>query len=180
MMIDGGMGMKEKLLKKKYIIRLSILLVIIAVLSLCIYYSWPRNININYDGVKYQAANQNTYENVKVNVEGKLRKKLFSGEADFNGKIIVDGITLDYSNYPLTFTNKGTGVLDSIKSGNIITYGSIIISNSFDNFTIMIYENGEWSSKDGWLISAPCRNRKEAEATSNLLFKRLNPEINIK
>ncbi|MDV3428979.1 MAG: hypothetical protein LIR50_18465, partial [Bacillota bacterium] len=130
--------------------------------------------------VKYQAANQDTYENVKVNVEGKLRKKLFSGEAKFNGKIIVDGITLDYSNYPLTFTKKGSGVLDFIKDGSFNTYGSIIISNSFDNMTIMIDKNGEWSSEDGWLISAPCSNIKEAAAISNLLFKRSNPEINIK
>lgn len=161
-------------------LRFPVFLIIAAILSLCIYYSWPRNININYDGVKYQAGNQNTCENVKINVEGKLRKKLFSGEAEFNGKIIADGINLDYSNYPLTFTNKGLGVLDSIKSGNFITYGSIIISNTFDNMTIMIYKNGEWSSEDGWLISAPCSNREEAAAMSDLLFKRQHPDVNIK
>lgn len=172
--------MKEKLLKMKKIILFLMFSAVIAVLSFCIYYSWPRNININYDGVKYKAGNSDAYENVKVKIEGKLRKKLFSGKAEFNGGIIMDGITLDYSNYPLTFTNKGVGILDSIESGNMITYGSIIINDYFDSMTIMIDENGGWSSKDGWVISAPCSSRKEAEATSNLLFKRLNPDINIK
>lgn len=163
--------------------RFLIFTVIIAVLSLCIYYSWPRNININYDGVKYQAGNQNTYENVKVNVEGKLRKKLFSGEAEFNGKIIMDGTTLDYSkypNYPLTFNSKGAGTLNYIKSGKTIAYGSIVISDSFKDMAVMIYENDGWSSQDGWVIFAPCSNREEAAAASNILFKRLNPDVTIK
>jgi len=179
-LINGGMGMKEKLYRKKKIIRFLMFSAIIAVLSFCIYYSCPRNININYNGVKYQTGNQDTYENVKVNVEGKLRKKLFSGKAEFNGKIILNDKQFDYSAFPLDLDNKGSGILEYKKSDDPIIYGSIVISGSFENMAVMIYENGGWSSKDGWVISAPCNNREEAAAASNLLFKRLNPGLNIK
>jgi hypothetical protein len=171
-------------LNNKNIILFSTAFIILLGIGFCIIYTYPRNINCNYQGIKYQAGSTQSVKSVQIYVDGKLRKRLFNRGNEFSGKVIIDDIDFDYLVSSLKFDNKGLGLLEYHQSINMNLYGNMLISGMFKNITIQIFEKetggNSWDSTDGWLISAPCNTREKAAVISNVLIKRLNKEVIIK
>lgn len=171
-------------LNRKNVILFSTVLILLLVLGASILYIYPRNIGVNYNGIKYQAKSTDSATSVNIKIEGNLRKKLFNKGSKFYGKIIIDNITFEYTEWPLYFDKRNVGLLEYREADNMKTFGQIITSNSFKTFTLEVFktQNGgySWNSGDGWLISAPANNRNEAVEISNVLLKKLHAETVIK
>jgi len=171
-------------LNNKNAILFSTVFILLLVLAASILYIYPRNISVNYDGIKYQSGSTDNGTSVNIEIEGNLRKKLFNKGSKFYGKIIIDDKTFEYAEWPLYLDNKNVGLLEYREADNMKTFGQIITTNSFETFTLEVFktQNGgySWNSGDGWLISAPANNRNEAVEISNVLLKTLHAETVIK
>ncbi len=145
------------------------------VVGLCLYtwlyisYNKPEYIEYKYTGIKYQAGNPQSAEPVNIEIKGKYVKELFVKEVEFFGTIKIGERV--FSGDPIKFNRD--------KMGELKSYGMIYISDKFEKLTIEIFEPIEkggyiFSYKNGWLISAPCKSRKEAIEVSNAIIRRLH------
>jgi len=168
----------------KNIILFSTIFILLLVLGASILYIYPRNISVNYNGIKYQCGSTDNSTSVNIKIEGSLRKKLFGKSSKFYGKIIIDDINFEYTEWPLYLDKKNVGLLEYREADNMKTFGQVITSNSFKTFTLEVFKTQKggysWNSGDGWLISAPANNRNKAVEISNVLLKKLHPETVIK
>lgn len=142
-------------------------------------YTGSRDIDIRYNGIKYQAGNLQSFEPIIIEIKGSYSKRLFSREAEFNGTIKLWERVV--SDKPIKFNKYKMGVLDTDDG----IFGMIFISDMFEKLTIEIHESNQkgghsWNSNNGWLISGPCNNRGEAVEISNILEQRLHRELVIK
>lgn len=169
---------------KKYIVNflqstygIFIILAVIIWLPTWFYMSYtsPIDIQYKYNGIKYQAENLQIAQPINIEVKGKYVKELFNKNVEFDGTIKVgDKIFTG----PLGFNKYG---MTSLELGNE-HYGMIFISDLFQNLTIEIHEadqNGAYSWS-GWMVSAPCNERKEAVEISNILEQKLHRSLIIK
>jgi hypothetical protein len=173
---------------KKYIANFvlsgyGILIIFAAVVSLStwfyISYTSPKDIQYKYNGIKYQAGNLQSAEPINIEIKGKFKKELFDIYGEFNGAITVgEKIFTDSS---IAFNKDKMGSIDTGKG----QYGMIFIENMFEKLTIEIHEpdgNGgyRWNGINGWMISAPCSDRKEAVQVSNILLQKSHKGLKIK
>ena len=60
---------------------------------------------------------------------------------------------------------------DYQENGTLHTYGEIFIGKKLEDLTICVRdEQNDWNSKDGFMVSAPAKNREEALEISNRLM----------
>lgn len=141
--------------------------------TLCLYtwiyisYNKPEYIDNKYNGIKYQAGTPQSVEPINIEIKGEYVKELFVKEVEFFGTIKIG--EREFICDPIKFNRD--------KMGELRGYGMIYISDKFEKLTIEILEptkNGgyHFSYRNGWLISAPCTNRKEAITVSNELIQR--------
>lgn len=134
----------------------------------------PKDINVRYEGVKYQAGNIGVVKLISIEICGRYWNGLFGEDDRFEGQIMIDNLLLDYTQISLGINKDKSASLDLGVNNYSSTYGSMHISNIFEKVTIRIYEQvqngGSWNSGNGWLISAPCNTRNEAVRLSNELL----------
>jgi hypothetical protein len=131
----------------------------------------PKDIQYKYAGIKYQAGNTGFMETITIEIIGRYWMGLFGKHNRFKGQIMIDDLTLDYTNMILLLEDNSAS-LDIGVYGHSSTYGHIYISNIFEKVTILKYEQGQngtggWNGENGWLISAPCNTRSEAVRLTN-------------
>lgn len=142
----------------------------------------PKQVNLAYQGIKFQAGNTNSEESISIEIQGEYITG-FLGEHDkFEGKILIDDLLLDYSAPPIELNLNETAELSfgQIYDG---MSGHIYINKNLDKVIIEISEldendNESFSYENGWFISAPAKNREEAiEITNSILSKIYNKNI---
>ncbi|SDK11051.1 hypothetical protein [Natronincola ferrireducens] len=174
------MGEKLKGVYVKYRIGVNLgliwLVLIIAVVGHSSYTT--HKVEIVNDGIMYQAGNNQISIPVGIEIQGKYFTTFGGKPKRFEGQIIVDD---DVFPYTIHF-HSNMGVLLTTYGS---TYGDLHVSDEFDSFTITISKLREdarskgWSSSDGWIISAPAVNRKEAVTLSNKLLSKYYRNIEI-
>ncbi|MTI47930.1 hypothetical protein [Sporosalibacterium faouarense] len=137
---------------KKKIILISIFFILIFMVGYK-YYTRPQNFKRNISGIKYQTNNKSYQENVEIRVEGRYSRKLFR-RFKFEGQIYLNNkefscIINNSNSSPLTYTDEGY----------TRTYGTIYSNTNLNPIVILV---GNWSSKDGIIISGPANARKDA------------------
>ncbi|MCC5909720.1 MAG: hypothetical protein JJT76_04715 [Clostridiaceae bacterium] len=175
--------MVEKLkgIYAKYRIGVNLGLIWLVLVISVVGYSWytTHKVEIVKDGIMYQAANNEIAIPIVVGIQGKYFTTLGGKPKRFEGQIIVDD---DIFPYTIHF-HSNMGVLLTTYGS---TYGDLHVSDEFDSFTITISKLREdarskgWSSSNGWIISAPAGNRKEAVNLSNKLLSKYYRYIEIK
>lgn len=149
-------------------------------------YSQPREIDYTYQGIKYQIGNLSSEIPVKIEIKG-VYKKGFWGNPDlFDGEIIVDGKTLygvgafRSRNNIYSFSNEKMSLIqgDDFRGG-------IYDNDNMKDILIEVHELDSagietFSYNNGWLISAPCQNRKQAVYISNKIIQKIHKELLIK
>lgn len=149
------------------------------VIALCIFYFYPKNLNKEYNAIKYRLGDSSDSENIKISIDGYISKRLFRGDR-FRGSINIGGKQLKEIDLRFDSTRRATIYYMDAGSDSYYTYGTMVSNNMKDSFTILIFEADEkekasagssWSSKDGLMISAPANNRSEALDISNRLMK---------
>lgn len=166
--------MSETINNMLRIMKTSIIFLIMLILILWLFRTYTvRTIDYKYTGVKYQTGNISYEEPVNIEIKGKYIINLFSRMDEFHGEIIVEDKNFDYSNFTQDVYNYKKIPL-IFKTGSKAIYGDVFYSSVFEQITIPIREQEgskkySWSSTDGWLISAPCKDRKQAVELSNKL-----------
>lgn len=179
--VVGGIKVR-KYLKNILLSGYGILFMIVIVIFLTIYlylsYTRPINIQYKYSGIKYQAGNLQSAEPINVEIKGKFVRELSGSYGEFIGTVKVG--ELIFADKPIGFNKYKMGTLYSGEK----QYGMIFIGDKFEKLTIEIDEPTDygysWSAKNGWMISAPCNDRKKAVVISNLLEQKLHKDLIIK
>lgn len=156
-------------------IKSSIVFVVILIFATGLFRAYTiRNIDYKYRGIKYQTGNLKYEKPINIEIKGKYVKGIFSPFDKFYGEIIVEDMVFHYSNFTQQVYNYKKVPL-ILESGNKGLYGDVFYSNVFKQITIPIREQEgsnkySWNNRDGWLISAPCKDRKQAVELSNVLI----------
>jgi hypothetical protein len=152
-----------------------IIFLIMLILTVWIFRAYTiRTIDYKYTGVKYQTGNFNYEEPVNIEIKGKYIIHLFSEIDEFHGEIVIGDNVFDYSYFTQKVFNYKKIPL-TLKTGSKAIYGDVFYSSVFEQITIPIREQKwneqfSWNSSNGWLISAPCKDRKQAVELSNKLI----------
>jgi len=165
-------------------------IIISAIIALGLLSAWsvyPKPYNETVNGVYYQLGNEEILEDIKMHIDGKLRKPIF-GDIKFEGTVAFEGemvprLSEDRGELDLWY-ERGFGMVtsygrtgeDGVLIPDIYHYGNIYISSDFTQFTITIAsrdsedKQGSWSGTNGLMVTAPADNREEAlEITNELL-----------
>jgi hypothetical protein len=157
---------------------------VVLVCAFSIIYTWPRNIDKTYNGIKFNSGDPKIVEQVKINISGQYKKALFKREINFMGKITLGDKELDYTDWALVFNKYGMGILDHNESGNMQMYGNMFVSGVFKEISVEVFKkenNGaSFNSGNGWFVSAPASDRKSAVEIANRLEQKLHRGIVIK
>jgi len=129
--------------------------------------------NGNIHGVRYKLGNSTYVEDIDIKIDGKFIKRKFS-KINFIGKITLDEKVLrctefDDNNKALLYYNN--------KNGYVNIDSQLYIDDDLEMFTIT--EAG-WNSKDGTMISAPAKDRKEAVEVHNITMNEFMKDFDIK
>ena len=168
------------------------LLIMIAVVA--IWYTYPKKINKTFQGIYFQLGNENSSFEEKIIVEfnGKYKKRFFAGNT-FTGTMKIGDITFPleegsfHEEFVLTFGQIwGGAIIEHVGFPGLgqhpsFTYGILHANNDLSEISIEVYNEGEpipngepktrWSGADGFMISAPAKNRQEAVAIANRLLE---------
>lgn len=179
----------------KLIKRFLYITIIVFFLSVVIWYFYPKKYDKTLDGVYYQLGDNDVYEEVSVQLNGTLQN-LISGDNRFEGTIEIQGEQLpmipeNREKLVLYYDREGPGIIASYLSsggdGVLITdnytFGLIYTDSNFEQFSVMIHtrdadnpDGGSWTGMDGYLITAPARNRDEALDITDKLFNHVKRE----
>lgn len=162
----------------------------IVILGMIIIYfvisTFPRDIQINAEGMKYRLGNENIgkEESVRIKIDGKLYKSI-AGNKTFKGIIHIEGeeipVPENQRQLEIHFRKEryGSVVYTYIEDGKpyMFNYGTIYIDKSFSKATFTVFDRmdnnqGTWSADNGIMISVPASDRGEALGISNMLMNK--------
>ena len=144
-----------------------VIIAFICIIVLCLFYIYPRSINITYSAIEYQAGNIQMEKPVKINIDGFYYNKILSKDT-FGGSITISGKKLKIEK--LEVNTNGQLLYGINDKGDVVSYGTVCANNEMSSLTICILKNGGWSSKDGLMLSAPSKGRADALNISNNLI----------
>lgn len=166
--------MKEKI--KKNLVRAAIIVpFLLGVVYL--YYRTPKFVRLEHQGIYYQLGNPDMAEEVTVIFDGNLTRGLWLEDA-FEGTITIGDKVLKQVNMRLPKSSQSPIVYFDDETKDYVTYGSLYSKDIKKDFTISVFQYDEeedsdgWSSADGYMISAPAKDRKEALELSNRLMEK--------
>lgn len=149
-------------------------LAVILLISFCAIYFYPRSILKEYSGILYKLDDTNYFQDVKISINGNISKSLFKGD-QFEGTIYVGDKKLPKIRMRFDASGRANLYYFEESIGEFRAYGDLISKDMKQEFTIIVFkkENGgsSWSSKDGYMISAPADSRNEALEISNKLLE---------
>lgn len=172
--------------KYKNITVLVTIFIIGMLIVVCYKYSQPSEIDYTYQGIKYQIGNLNSDIPLNIKIKGAYKKGYWGNPDLFEGQIIIDGKTLYGVNGDGSGSNKyafNNEKMSSIQGDGF--KGIIYNNNKMKEILIEVNEldskgNERFSYLNGWLISAPCQNRKQAIYISNKIIQAIHKEVLIK
>lgn len=144
--------------------------------------SWqPKECYYTFEGVLYRLNDNGIIKETSISFDGKEIKPIF-GRVRYFGSIIIDDEK--YNIFEKKFDKYNSTKLyyftDSMSFGIL---GEIYFNNSFERFTMTLYEktgpnSHGWGTDDGLMISAPATNREEALIITNeLMYKYFNDKF---
>ena len=167
---------------KKHLVRAAILIpLLLGVVYL--YYRTPKLVRIEHRGIYYQLGNPDMAEEISLIFDGNLTRGLWLEDA-FEGTIIIGDKVLKQVNMRLPKNSQSPIVHLDDGTKDYVTYGSLYSKDIKKDLTISVFQYDKvtdsdgWSSADGYMISAPAKDRKEAlELSKQLMEKDLLKEL---
>lgn len=144
---------------------------VLCVLCFYIYYTFPRTVNLSYEGIKYTIGDLQQQKQIKMNIKGFYYNKLFTKDY-FKGSINIEDETYPRLKLLVGEELQMVSYRDYEAGGALHHYGEIFISEKLENLTICKQtEKDGWNSEKGIMVSAPAKNRVEALEISNKLMR---------
>lgn len=166
--------MKEKI--KKQLVKVAIISAfLLGVVYL--YYRTPKYVRLEHQGIYYQLGNPDMAEEITIIFDGDLTRGLWL-EDSFEGTITIGDKVLKQVNMRLFKNSQNPIVYFDDETRDYATYGSLFSKDIKKNFTISVFQYDKeddsdgWSSADGYMISSPAKDRKEALELSNQLLEK--------
>ncbi|OPA78703.1 hypothetical protein BVG16_12670 [Paenibacillus selenitireducens] len=178
-------------MKRFTLLVITLVFTILVIVILIIYY--PKEININAQGIKYGYGTEivESEKLVNVQIEGKLYKSI-TGKRKFEGTIDIEGeelpVPLDQRKLTILISDEGAGVINypyftyrkdngATNGSHTYYYGTLVINRNFTNATIFVGNHSEikdnrgtaWNSVSGQVITVPSSSRAEAIHITNEL-----------
>jgi hypothetical protein len=167
---------------KKYLLRAAIVVPFLLGV-VYIYYRTPKLIRVEYDGIYYQLGNPEMEEKLPVIFDGYLTRGLWL-EDSFQGTITIGDKTLNQVNMRLPKDGSSVIVYMDDITKDYASYGALYTKDIKKSFSINVFQYDQetdsdvWSSSDGYMLSGPANNCREALELSNQLMKgELNKEL---
>lgn len=172
-------------MKRTRAIVVLLMIVAAAVVIFSIYSFTPKKYAKTLDGVYYQLGTEGIIEHVKVELDGKIQRHV-NGKRTFEGTIHFIGskvpqipenrtpleLIYDGQNFSTVFSAFRTIDDEGRVEPDIHTYGWIYANDKFSEFTIKILDdNGQFSSTNGHMITAPAKDKAEAMKKSQELIR---------
>ncbi|XEC94193.1 hypothetical protein AB6A23_23205 [Paenibacillus tarimensis] len=147
----------------------------------------PKSYNVTFEGVKYQlgAENADYIEPAVLHINGTLQTS-FTGSRTFQGTIDIEGeeIPVPENQREIKVEFGMTGGYGIMTYGyfedgepHIFSYGSLFINEDISKIAIGLLgknmsdaERRGWSSADGYMLTAPARDRTEGLEVANELM----------
>lgn len=142
-----------------------ILIIVLAIVL--ILYIVPTKIEKDIKLVKVKYGDFEVASEVKIHFDGYKYNKIFQ-ESIFEGNIELGGTLIEGTQIYLDDIGPLIGSINS--SEDCSTFGSIYVTNSFDEVTILINEDGHWSMSEGVILTGPANSREEAVVMINRHF----------
>jgi hypothetical protein len=165
---------------------LSMLIVVVCLSSwLYMLYIRPIDIKYKYSGMRYQAGNLQSAEPVSIEIKGKYERRWFDKPELFEGQIIIDGeicYAIDgggNKSNKYAFSKEKMSYIESDNFKGFI-YNNQIMKEITISLLKQSYSEETFIFRNGWFISAPSNNRKEAVEISNKLIQKLHKDVLIK
>ncbi|MCT4598137.1 MAG: hypothetical protein N4A50_09710 [Vallitalea sp.] len=168
---------------KKLMLIFGILIVVIYIIMLI-----PRDFNKTYEGVKYRLGDKGNITLEKVTIEFKgevfrdlILKEKFRGKLKINDFIIPQKECLKES-FVIDFEYHNRIKIEDLNLDRYANrmkrtfYGDLYMNRSRKKLSIVVLEDGKWSSEDGLIISAPSTTREEALEITNELMRHMLDE----
>lgn len=178
---------KGHILVKRRVLWLLVIMVFLTALAVGMWPYLPREVDVRLEGVKYRLGpdHASVAESAIIYIKGSTRQTL-QGHRQFQGTVELKGESFPVPKEQMknrTFiAHKGESFLlayqwyeDGFKN---FTLGELYTDDDFRHITMTLLEQGEdgqpaWSSGDGWMISAPAKDRTEAIQLANKLMSRV-------
>lgn len=130
-------------------------------------YEQPEYIDYKHKGIRFQAGNLQSEQQINIEINGKYIRKLFVKD-EFSGAIKVGEEVFNFGSMEL-----GDYAMFPLGSDMVLT-----INDELSELYIQILEPNQYggysfSYNNGWFISAPSDNRKEAVEVSNRLIQKV-------
>lgn len=165
----------------KKVTKISIPLILVAILIASIVYVIPKKINTTMTGLKYRLGSEyaDDLEEYTFTFEGQLQRRIFSHNS-FDGYITIKTKENEESNYGSIAFNKHAGsVYFDEYEGYLfhVKFNEFFLNNNMTKMSIRLYKIDEedsshssWDGADGYIIAAPASTREEALDISNEVY----------
>lgn len=171
---------------------LAVIVAAAAAVSYVIWFTYPKKIDLNMKGIKYQLGEENKdmSKPVVVHIEGKMKRSLW-GVVNFKGTIDVEGeeipVPVAHRELNITLGKDLIGVITYSYIAEdkwwLYSYGNIYANRDFSKVAIAVYKkndgndtdpnstSGGWTGEDGLMIAAPAKDRTDALEVTNELME---------
>ncbi|WP_350343011.1 hypothetical protein PRVXT_002287 [Proteinivorax tanatarense] len=149
----------------------TLILVVVALIIVLAIYSFPNEIKKEFTGLKYRLDDASEEKRVAIKIDGWYTRRLFQND-QFQGTIYIGDEKLSQVN---SYVDKEGEILVTFddESEDFKSFGKIYSLDRFKEFTIAIFENGEWDNEEGIILSAPAKDREDAVKISKSLMESL-------
>ena len=145
-------------------------------------YIWPKEVNMEFDGIMYEEGNPSVYETTTIELSGHLNKRMFGGER-FLGKIKIEkmDVSEEWKNQTVrvNFNTRGMGVLqyldDSTGEYNLVPHAYVSIGEKGTSLVLSLIGDGDEETHifaGSTMFAGPASNRAEAVELSNELMRK--------
>jgi len=145
-------------------------------------YIWPKEVVTEFDGIMFTEGDSMNYEEVNIQLNGHINKRMFGGER-YLGKIIVDKMDVreewKTQTVRINFNTKGLGVMYYLDESNddakLVPHAYVSIGDKGTSIVLSLIKDEDAETHmfaDSMMIAGPAADRAGAVDLANDLMRK--------
>ncbi len=143
------------------------MLLIVVLVALYAYYN-PIRIDREIPLVEVSYGKQGVISETQIHFSGSKYKRAFR-DSYFVGTVSIGDTKIESARFNLNSLDVLGGRIDNSECAN--SFASIYVNSSFNEVTLLVFENGGWSTYEGIVLTGPVENHNEAVDLINKHFQ---------